>query len=88
MVDEPGSDDKGLARVVKEILPEEDEAEEEEAVDWWDTTEVLAPFRLRKPQIEPVFGGEPFSGDVVSRPVAKEGNREPHIVSITHKRQM
>ena len=73
--DEPGSDDNLLARVVSEILPEEDEEEEEEAIDWGDATEVLAPFWLRKPQIEPVFGGEPFSGDVVSRPVAKEGNR-------------
>jgi len=52
--DEPVSDDEASARVENEILPEEDEEEEEEeAVDWGKAEEVLAPFRLRQPQIEP-----------------------------------
>jgi len=58
--DEPGSDDEASARVENEIMPEEDEAEEEEeAFDWGEAEEVLARIRLRKPQIVPASGGEP-----------------------------
>jgi len=80
--DEPGSDDEASARVENQILPEEDEEEEEEeAMDWGEDEEVQAPFRLRKPQIEPASGGEPSSGDVGSRPVAKDRKREPYMLS-------
>ena len=79
--DKPGSDDEASPRVENEILPEQDDEEEEqEAVYWGEAEEVLAPFRLRKPQIEPASGGEPSSVDVVSRLVAKDGNRQPYML--------
>ena len=46
-----GSADKASARVEDELLPEEEE--EDEAVDWGEAEDVLAPFRLHKQQIEP-----------------------------------
>jgi len=80
--DEPGSDDEASARVANEILTEEEEEEEEEeAIDSGKAEEVLAPLRLHKPQCGPVSGGDPTSGDVVLRLVAKDGNREPYMLS-------
>ena len=79
---DPGSDDEGSARVENHILAEEDEEEEEEeAVDWEEAEEVLAPFWLRKPQIDSASGREHSSGDVVMRPVPMDRNREPYMLS-------
>ena len=77
--DEPGSADEPSASVENEILPEEDQGEEEEqAVDWGEAEELLAPFRLRKSQIEPASGGEHSSGDVGS-PLVATIETENHI---------
>jgi len=59
-------------------LPQEIEEEEGDEIDWGADEEVLAPLRLRNPQVEPVSGAVPSSGIVGSAP--EDGEKEPWMV--------
>jgi len=79
--DEPEGDGEASIENHERVLPEEEEEEEEEEFNWGEAEGRLAPFRLRKPQVEQASGGEPSTGGSTIAPLVKDGTKELRMVS-------
>ena len=75
--DELGGNEDASIKDQKVVLPQEIEEKEDE-IDCQADEQVLAPLRLRKPQVEPAPRGEPSSRIVESTP--EDGENVPWMV--------